>query len=84
MKLSLYTKRVSIYWQFLDAEFMDGDGARTIGLHLKFWKFERGWFLRFCGDLHWAKVRYDYIWNGRRSSWTVQSPVHYEKYNHGN
>ncbi len=75
MKITFYTKPFQFEWYFLGDEFIDPESGLVIGLHVRFKKHERGWFLRFGGTLRWATVRYDYFYNGKRTGWMVQSPV---------
>lgn len=75
MKLQFHTNRVIFNWQILDSEFSDPEGRIIFALYVKFGKWSRGWILRLSGDLNWATVRYDIIFNDKRTGWMVQSPV---------
>lgn len=81
MRFEFSSKHLHIHWQFLDRELQDSEGSRVIaGMYVRFNKWSRGRILRLSGDLSFASARYDILHDGKRTSWTVQSPVRCEKY----
>lgn len=75
MKIAITGKRLNLTWALLDRDIYEGDVV-LFAIYLHVGKWERGHIFRLRGGLDMASMRYDTFFNGKRTGWMMQSPVH--------